>query len=141
LKASMLPIEIAIPYASPQSTATGRTAKRYSTARLSTGTCGFSSSIAPVTAATSATLTSTPVNRRRRSAASRQRRSWTEAAGDAGVAEAGATCRSVATDQMIATPCGVDEGAPPRLLRLSTTSAGLVELGDDEAVADIELGQ
>jgi hypothetical protein len=61
------------------------------------------SSIAPVTAANSATLATTPLTARRRSAASRQRRSPSDADGDAGVAEAAEACRFVATGSIIAT--------------------------------------
>src|SRR5262245_49599361 len=56
----MLATETTHASAVPQTTAIGRTAKTYRTPRLSTGTYGFRSSIAPVTTATAAALASRP---------------------------------------------------------------------------------
>src|SRR5947199_10341607 len=56
----MLAIETGIAYARPQTTATGRTAKTYTTPRLSTGTYGLASAMAAVTRATAPALARTP---------------------------------------------------------------------------------
>jgi hypothetical protein len=62
VKASMLAIATGTAYAIPKKTATGRTAKTYSTPRLRTGTKLLKTATAPVTIATASTPAAAPAN-------------------------------------------------------------------------------
>src|SRR5829696_3969111 len=71
VKTAILSREVSAASRAPHTTATGRTASKYRTSRLNTGTCRSSRRMTPVKAATSTTLASSPLDQRTRDGLSR----------------------------------------------------------------------